>query len=113
VTDKLFERIQVDWEIPKSAIAVGENRIIHWPPVGELTEVDPDSIGVGTEIMRSVVMNQHTGRIESIIGVARDVRPPINDEAPFAKDSGKPLRQHCPSESRSNYQQIDRALHAG
>jgi hypothetical protein len=58
-------------------------------------------------------MDQHARRIESIIGVARDVRPPINDEAPFAKDSGKPLRQHCPSESRSNYQQIDRALHAG
>ena len=40
------------------------------------------------------MVDQDTSRIETIVRVAGDVRPPINDQRRFAQDSGKPFCQH-------------------
>ena len=46
------------------------------------------------EDVRPVLVNEHTGRVGMIVGIAGDVRPPIDDEHPLAGIARQPFREH-------------------
>ena len=100
--DELLERVQVDGERPVLAIGPTEHPVVRGQPFGELPEVVPDALGIGAEIMRSVLVDQHTDAVVEIVGVAGDVRPAVDHQAAFVQLAGQPLGQHRPREPRAD-----------
>ena len=69
-----------------------------WAPFGEAAQVVDDRRRVGVEDMRAVAMDQDSGCIVVIVGVARDVRPPVHQKH-GSTDCREALREDGAGES--------------
>ncbi len=99
--DQLLERVEIDREMPEVAMSPRQNLVLHFAPLGELAQVIDDALRVCAEIMRPVIMDQHTGRIVMIISVAPDVVALLDNQASLAELAGDALGKHGAGKSRA------------
>ena len=78
--EKLLECVQVDWEMPKLPVSKASDFIFDGMPSGELAQVLYYSVGIGAEIVRSILVYPDTYRIIVIVGIPPNVVPFLHNE---------------------------------
>ena len=99
---ELLEGVEIDREVPVSAIRVTEDAIINLMPLGEAGEVLPDAWGIRPKIVRTVFVNQNPSSVILVLGIATDVIPFLNDRALRPKLARKPLGKHQAGKSSTD-----------
>ena len=61
------------------------------PPLGELRQIVDDLLAVGVEDVRPVLVIQDAGLVRLVIGIAADMRPPVDQQHPRAVLAGQAL----------------------
>ena len=71
---------------------IGHHAVLVLPPVGEAGDVLKDPAGIGVEDMGTVPVDEHPGAVRTVVSVAADVVPPLQQEdaaaAPFREFPG-------------------------
>ena len=63
------------------------------PPLGELRQVVDDLVAVGVEDVRPVLVIEDPGVVGLVIGIAADVRPPVDQQDARAVLARQPLSE--------------------
>ena len=76
------------------------------PPFGEAGEIGDNLVGVGVKDVRPVAVDEDARRVVAVIGVSRDMRPPVAHEHPFARTRRQPLGEHRSGEARPGHDDV-------
>jgi hypothetical protein len=90
--EELVDRGPVDRNWQQAAVHVGQDAMFVWPPLGEPAQVVHDVLRIGVENMRAVAVDQYACRVMMIIGIAADMRAPI-EQKDCPAGGGKAFRQ--------------------
>ncbi len=98
----LLKRVQVDGERPVTTVDPVQHPVVRGGPPGKLPEVVADAFGVGAEIMRSVLVDQHADAVVEIVGVPGNVGSPVDHQTAFVQLAGQSFGKHCAREPRAD-----------
>ena len=101
------QRGHVDRDRHLLAIHLRQHAVFVGAPLGELREVVDDALGVGVEDVRAVAVNQHAGFVVVIVGVAGDMRAPVDHQHALVQAPGQPLGEHAAGETGADDQVIE------
>ena len=79
-SEKLFECVHVDGKMSKFPVSKASDFIFDGMPSGELAQVLYYSVGIGAEIVRSILLYPDTYRIIVIVSVSPDVVPLLHNK---------------------------------
>ena len=65
-----------------------------------------DLLGVGVEDMRAVLVDQEPGFVVAVVGVAADMRAPVDDEDALAALARETLRENAAGKAGADDQPI-------
>ncbi len=69
------------------------------PPCGELRQIVDDLVRIGVEDVRPILVDQDARLVEMVVGVAADMRPPVDDQHVRVVLAGQPLGDHRAGEA--------------
>ncbi len=95
------------------AVHLGQHTVLVGPPLGEARQVVDDALSIGVEDVRPVAMDQHARFVVIIVGVAADVRPPVDDQHALVQPGGQTLGQHAAGEPGADDQVVEATPGAG
>ena len=79
-------------------------------PFRELGKILEDPVRVGSEIVRTVRMDQYAGRVIAIVGVATDMPASIHDQTFLSKLGAQAFREHEPGEPGTDDEKSTRSI---
>ncbi len=78
-------------------------------PLGELREVIDDALGVGVEDVRAVAVDQHAGLVVVVVGIAGDMRAPVDHQHALVQPRGKALGKHAAGKAGADDEVVEAA----
>src|SRR4051794_29755362 len=82
-------------------------------PVGELRQIIEDGLAVRMENVRPVLVDQHAGHIMPVVGVAADMRAPIDEQHLVLALTCQPLGDDTAGEPGADHEPIIHAVFPG
>ena len=76
-------------------------------PIRELAQVVDDAWGIGAEVVGTVLMDAHTGRVFMVVSIAAKVVALFHNQAGLALLRGQSFRDGQPSKSCPDNQAIN------
>jgi len=110
-TDELLERMEIDREVPESAISPGTDLVFHRMPFGELGEIMTDLRRVCPEVMRAVGVNEDSMVVISVMRIAADMVATLDHQGSLTELRGGSFSIGQPAETRSDDQVVECPRH--
>ncbi len=101
------ERGPVDRDRKQLAVNAGEDPVLVGPPFREPGQVVRDVFRIGVKDVRSILVDQDTGRVVHVVGIAPDVRPTVDQKHPPVGAGGKAFGDHRTGEAAAYHQIIE------
>ena len=76
------------------------------PPLCELRQVIENGCAVGVEDVRAVLVNEDSGLVISVVGIAADMMPAIDHKHLFVTLARKPFGNNAPGETGADDEPI-------
>ena len=84
-----------------------EYSVLILAPRGETRKVIENVFGVGVENMRAVFVNEYSGLVVTVVGVAGDMRALVHQQHFFVRVARQTLGQNAAGETGSNNEIIE------
>ena len=101
-----LDRIEVERQRQRIAFHHPQHAMVIGPPAGEAREVAPHLLAVGVEDVGAILVHQDAVAAGVIVGVARDMVAPVDQQHALAELARDPLRHDCAGEPRANDQPV-------
>ena len=94
-----IHRGSIDGDRNELAVDLRENAMGVRSPSRELRQVGVDRLGIGMEDVGSILVHQNAGIVVPVVGVARDMGTPVDQQDLVAQLAGEPFCEHAAGET--------------